>query len=78
MGGKAGRGADAEHLPFTLNDLFMKVDLSILKIQESRYGSLHTAYPWRFDFKSQAQDCIFTADKKAGRAHYITLQGDAE
>lgn len=61
---RQGGGADAEHLPFTLNDLFMKVDLSILKTPESRYGSPHIAYPWRFDFKSQSRYCIFTASQE--------------
>lgn len=64
-------------LPFMLNDLFMKMDLSILRIQESHYSSLYTAYPWRFDFKSQTLYCTFTADEMSVRAYYITLQRDA-
>lgn len=55
----------------------MKADLSILRIQELHYSSLHRAYPWRFDFKSQTLYCIFPTEKSVS-AYYITLQRAVE
>lgn len=66
-------------LSFVPNGLvIMNVGLSIPSTQESCYRSLHRGHPWRFDFKSQAPQCVFPADKKSVRAYYMTPQREVK